>query len=75
LPSGSELVVIANGCSEALIVIDSDFVADCWLGTVESSTLNVVEFVPEVVGVPVMAPDALNVRPGGSDELSLRLQL
>lgn len=58
-----------------MIVIDIDLVADCLLGKVESSTINVVEVVPEVVGVPVIAPDALKKRPSGSDEPPLILQL
>lgn len=57
--------MIVNGGGAALIVIESGLVADCWLGTVESSTLNVVEVVPEVVGVPVMVPFAPTDRPGG----------
>lgn len=45
------------------------------MGTVESCTLNVVEFVFVVVGVPVIAPEALNESPVGSDEPLLTLKL
>jgi len=50
-------------------------VADCWLGLVESSALNVVEVVPAVVGVPVIPPLALSERPAGNDEPPLRPQV
>lgn len=46
MPFGSVVVVMFKGGGAALIVIDIDRVADCWLGLVESSTLNVVEIVP-----------------------------
>ena len=58
-----------------MIVIDIDLVADCLLGKVESTTINVVEVVSEVVGVPVIAPDALKKRPSGSDEPLSTLKL
>ena len=51
-----------------MIVIVSDLVDDCWLGTVESCTLNTVGLVFVVVGVPVIAPDALTESPVGSAE-------
>ena len=69
------MVVIVSGGGAALIVIDIDLVADCWLGVVESCTRNVVEVVPDVVGVPVISPLALRLRPCGRVEPPLRLQL
>ena len=75
LPSGSAFVVIFNGDGPALIVIDIALVADCWLGIVESCTLNVVEVVSEFVGVPVISPFALRTRPCGRVEPLLRFQL
>ena len=56
-------------------MIEMALVADCWLGLVESSTLNVVEVVPAVVGVPVIPPLALSERPAGNDEPPLRPQV
>jgi len=64
-----------KGGGAALIVIVNALVADCWLGLVESSTLNVVELKFVAVGVPEIAPDALIPKPAGSDEPLLTLKL
>lgn len=76
VPSGSVVVVICSVASGP-IVIDNCLVDDCWFGTVESTTLNVGDVVPVVVGVPVMAPeDASNERPSGNScEPVLRLHV
>ena len=65
----SDVVVIVGGAG-LLIVIDSAFVAVCW-GLPESLTLKVGDDVPVVVGIPVITPDGLRVRPAGSTPLDM----
>ena len=56
------------GAAGKLIVIDSCFVAvSC--GFPASRTRNVGEDVPVVVGVPLITPDELRLRPAGNDPL------
>ena len=66
-PAGSDVVVIVGGAGK-LIVIDSGFVAvSC--GFPESRTRKVGEDVPVVVGVPLITPDELRLRPAGNEPL------
>jgi len=66
-PGGSIVVVILGGAGK-LIVIESDFVA-VFCGLPESRTLKVGEDVPGVVGVPLITPEELRVRPTGNAPL------
>jgi hypothetical protein len=52
-PSGKELVVIVIA---GLIVIESDFVTETWVGEALSVTLTVKLDVPLALGVPDITP-------------------
>ena len=58
--------MICRGVPEAAIGILRFAVAVC-AGELESVTLTVNEDVPAVVGVPLTCPEALNVKPAGSE--------
>lgn len=64
-PLGTDVVVTLRGCEAAEIAMLSDFVAVLLLASV---TLTVNVEVPDVVGVPEIAPDdPVNVNPAGRD--------
>jgi hypothetical protein len=65
-PLGSEDVVICTGVTPAATVILRFAVAFC-TGELESVTLTVNEDVPAVVGVPLIWPELLSVRPAGKE--------
>jgi hypothetical protein len=54
------------GVPDEMIVIVKLAVAVC-AGELESVTLTVTEEVPVVVGVPLIAPEMLSVRPAGKE--------
>jgi len=68
------VVEIVNGVGfDELIVMLNNFDA-VWLGALESLTLTVNEEEPAVVGVPLIWPELLSVRPAGREpELSDQL--
>ena len=72
-PAGSEDVVICTGVTEAVMAMLRLAVALC-AGELESVTLTANEEVPAVVGVPLICPELLKVRPAGREpELSDQL--
>ena len=74
-PLGNEAVVIVRSVLAAATVMLRAFVAVCAVGVVESVTCTVKLNVPDVVGVPEMAPvEDVKLRPAGRDpELMLQL--
>ena len=72
---GNEAVVIVRGVLAAATVMLRAFVAVCAVGVVESVTCTVKLNVPDVVGVPEMAPvEDVKLKPAGRDpELMLQL--
>jgi len=72
---GNEAVVIVRSVLAAATVMLRAFVAVCAVGVVESVTCTVKLNVPDVVGVPEMAPvEDVKLRPAGRDpELMLQL--
>jgi hypothetical protein len=76
VPAGSGEVVVMDGGGGRLIVILRACVADCGATVLESVTLTVKFVVPlGPVGVPVMAPPLLSVRPGGNVVPPLRVNV
>jgi len=65
-PPGSEEVVICNGATLAVIAILKFVVAFC-TGELESLTATVNKEVAAVVGVPLIWPALLSVKPAGSE--------
>ena len=63
-PAGSEDVVICTGVTEAVTTMLRFAVAVC-AGELESVTFTVNEEVPAVVGVPLICPELLSVKPAG----------
>ena len=72
---GNEAVVIVRSVLAAATVMLRAFVAVCAVGVVESVTCTVKLNVPDVVGVPEMAPvEDVKLKPAGRDpELMLQL--
>jgi hypothetical protein len=68
VPAGRDPVVMLGGVAAGLIVICRAFEADRFT---ESVTFAVKSYAPTVVGVPVIAPLAASVRPGGNDPLPM----
>jgi hypothetical protein len=66
VPPGREEVVICTAVTEAVTVMLRLAVAVC-AGELESVTLTVNEEVPAVVGVPLITPEVLSVRPAGNE--------
>ncbi|BFU97068.1 MAG: hypothetical protein NTNFB02_37900 [Nitrospira sp.] len=61
--AGAEMV----GCGTALIEMVRVFCATCWVGVEESTTWNFGVTVWIVVGVPLMTPAGLRLRPLGNE--------
>ena len=59
-------MVICTGVTEAVTVMLRFAVALC-AGELESVTLTVNEEVPAVVGVPLICPEPLSVKPAGRE--------
>ena len=67
VPPASEDVLIASVGTAAAIVIVRDLLLVC-CGEPASATLNVIEKLPDCVGVPEIAPvEALSVKPVGKE--------
>jgi hypothetical protein len=75
IPLGSNRGAVIDGCGTALIAIVSVFCTACGVGVVESWTLKIGATVCIVVGVPLITPAVLRLKPDGSaDEPAVRLQ-
>jgi hypothetical protein len=73
-PDGTEVLVICTAVTAAATVRESDFVAVCAVGVVESVTFAVKLNEPDAVGVPEIVPALDKVRPAGrAPELMLQL--
>ena len=65
-PPGSEDVVICTGVGAAVIVM-SKFPDALCTGELESFTLTANEELPAAVGMPLICPEPLSVRPAGRE--------
>lgn len=66
-PAGSEVVVMLGGAGRLIVMLNA-CVADCGATVLASVTFTVKLAVPlGPVGVPLIAPEGLRVRPAGSD--------
>jgi hypothetical protein len=75
-PLGSEGGFEIDGCGRALIEIVRVACTTCGVGDVESWTTKIGETLCMVVGVPLIAPSVLRLRPvGRAGEPAARLQV
>jgi hypothetical protein len=65
IPPGKEAVVIVSGSTLAITLMENGLVAFC-TGAEESVTCTVKSDWPAVVGVPLMVPSLLKLRPAGN---------
>jgi uncharacterized membrane protein len=66
-PAGSDVVVIFGAAGTVIVMANGLVPVSC--GVPESRTRKVGEEVPVVVGIPLITPDELRVRPIGNDPL------